>query len=131
MTKVQEIRKEKIPLHRILREVCRHYLEFRDLFINTGESVFNHGYFVENEDGVKERVMVSISFWDLQDALKDVAPRKREAMFYNVILDKRQEDVAKIMGITAVSVGQYVEAACIQLAKNYFTELEHHESSSE
>jgi DNA-directed RNA polymerase specialized sigma24 family protein len=127
---IQETRTEKIPLHRILREIYRHYLEFRELFISTGESVFQHGYFVEHEDGSKERVMVSISFWDLNNALKDVAPRKREAMFYNVILDKRQEDVAKIMGITAVSVGQYVEAACVQLAKNYFSELEH-ESSAE
>jgi DNA-directed RNA polymerase specialized sigma24 family protein len=86
--------------------------EFRDIFQNTGKHVIEYG-------------TITISLWDLQDGLKDLAPRKREAVFYNVILDKRQKDVAEIMGITTVSVGQYVESAMIQLAAKYFTEDEY------
>ena len=58
--------------------------------------------------------------WDLQGALKNLSARKREAVYYNVILDKKQKDVADIMGITTVSVGQYVEQAMMQLAEEYF-----------
>ena len=116
-----------IPLHRVLREVLRHYTEYRELVNQDGRShVIDHGYWVYNEDGTrKEKVQVSISFWDLHQGLKELAPRKREAIFYNVILDMKQKDVAKIMGITTVSVGQYVEAGTIQLAKKYFLETEH------
>ena len=113
-----------IPLHRILREVLRHYTEYRELVNQDGRlHVIDYGYWVYNEDGTrKQKEEVSISFWDLYDGLKELAPRKREAIFYNVILDMKQKDVAKIMGITTVSVGQYVEAGTIQLAKNYFAE---------
>lgn len=115
-----------IPLHRILREVLRHYIEFRELVNSDGRlHVLEHGYWIYNEDGTRNRKEhVSISFWDLHDGLKELAPRKREAIFYNVIQDKKQKDVAAIMGITTVSVGQYVEAGTIQLAKKYFPEAE-------
>lgn len=115
-----------IPLHRILREVLRHYTEYRELVNQDGRShVIDYGYWVYNEDGTrKQKEQVSISFWDLHEGLKELAPRKREAIFYNVILDMKQKDVAKIMGITTVSVGQYVEAGTIQLAKRYFSERE-------
>jgi DNA-directed RNA polymerase specialized sigma24 family protein len=117
---------EPIPLHRILREVLRHYTEYRELVNQDGRlHVIDYGYWVYNEDGTrKEKQDVSISFWDLYEGLKELAPRKREAIFYNVILDMKQKDVAKIMGITTVSVGQYVEAGTIQLAKKYFSEAE-------
>lgn len=113
---------EPIPLHRILREVLRHYTEYRELVNQDGRlHVIDYGYWVYNEDGTrKQKEDVSISFWDLYDGLKELAPRKREAIFYNVILDEKQKDVAKRMNITTVSVGQYVEAGCIQLAKKYF-----------
>jgi hypothetical protein len=65
---------------------------------------------------------VTISFWDLHDGLKALSARKREAFFWNVLMDKKQKDVAKLMGITTVSVGQYVEQACLQLAERYFGE---------
>lgn len=115
---------ESIPLHRILREVLRHYTEYRELVKQDGRHhVIDYGYWVYNEDGTrKSKEDVSISFWDLYDGLKELAPRKREAIFYNVILDMKQKDVAKIMGITTVSVGQYVEAGCLQLARTYFAE---------
>ena len=127
------VREEEIPRHRILREVYRHYLEYRDIVTSpehdgnggygTSDGVIEHGYFVEDENG-KRRVHVTLSFWDLHGALKDLSPRKREAVFYNVILDKKQKDVAKIMGITTVSVGQYVEQAMLQLSEEYFADME-------
>lgn len=122
-----------VPPHRILREVLRHYTEFRELVGGYGLSqagadgrkhVLEHSYWVENDKGERKKQTIEISFWDLHTGLKELAPRKREAIFYNVILDMKQKDVAKIMGITTVSVGQYVEAGCIQLAKRYFAEVE-------
>lgn len=113
--------KEKVePRHKVLREVYRHYLEFRDLFQNEGTHVIEHGYFVKNEDGEIKKEMVSVSLWDLHEGLQNLSPRKREAVYYNVILDKKQDDVAKIMGITTVSVGQYVDQAMMQLSERYF-----------
>lgn len=61
-----------------------------------------------------------ICFMDLKDALRKLSPRKREAIYYNVILDMKQKDVAEKMGITTVSVGQYVESGFAQIAKEYF-----------
>lgn len=192
------IRDTEIPLHRVLREVYRHYLEFRDLVslpehdgqggYGNSDGIIKYGYDIygdrlaeligdkdwatvlknfsredllatgdvveyqktslssgtpvfypkENPDDpdeelepvmvlkpiIKGSVKVTLSFWDLQGALKDLSPRKREAVFYNVILDKKQKDVAAIMGITTVSVGQYVEQAMIQLSEKYFANME-------
>lgn len=78
----------------------------------------------EAGENIVDRQTVSISFWDLHRGIKDLSPRKREALWYNVILDWRQRDVAERMGITTVSVGQYVEQAVIQLADIYFVEEE-------
>lgn len=113
-----------------MREVYRHYLEFRDHVSRTGNHVIEHGYFIYEEDGetIRGKVNVAISFWDLHDgykgmkAIKGLSERKREAFFYNVILDKKQKDVAEIMGITTVSVGQYVEQAVMQLSERYFAD---------
>lgn len=114
---------EEIPRHRILREVYRHFTEFKQYVSDTGQHVIEHGYFIYDEDGeILEKKSVSISFWDLHTGLKYLSPRKREAVFYNVILDWKQRDVAKKMGITTVSVGQYVEQAMLQLSEEYFAE---------
>jgi DNA-directed RNA polymerase specialized sigma24 family protein len=114
---------EEIPKHRILREIFRHYIEFREYVGHTGHHVIDHGYFIYNDDGtVKQKISVTISFWDLMDGLKDLSPRKREAVWYNVILDQKQRDVAKLMKITTVSVGQYVEQAMKQLSERYFAD---------
>src|SRR3954454_11990001 len=120
---------EPIPKHRVLREVYRHYLEFRQYVADTGHHVIEHGYFVHNDDNTKTRVNISVSFWDLFEGLKELSPRKREAVWYNVILDQKQRDVAKKMAITTVSVGQYVEQAMLQLSERYFAEEFSDESS--
>ncbi|MEM3008315.1 MAG: sigma factor-like helix-turn-helix DNA-binding protein [Nitrososphaerales archaeon] len=95
---------DDIQKHRILREVFRHYLTFEALCEQTGRWEIEH-------KGIR------INFLDLQGALKKLSKRKKEAVLYNVILDKKQKDVAKIMGITTVSVGQYVDQAMLQISK--------------
>jgi DNA-directed RNA polymerase specialized sigma24 family protein len=114
---------EPIPPHRVLREALRHYTEYKALVTMNGSNhVIKHGYRVYPEEGDPYKVQISISFWDLHRGIKDLSPRKRQALFYNVILDWKQKDVAKKMNITTVSVGQYVEQAVIQLADKYFEE---------
>lgn len=113
---------EPIPKHRILREIYRHYTEFKALVSESGESIFEHGYWIYPESGGRYKIHITISFWDLYDALNRLSDRKREAVLYNVIKDMKQKDVAKLMGITTVSVGQYVEQAMLQLADYYFAE---------
>jgi DNA-directed RNA polymerase specialized sigma24 family protein len=93
----------------ILRECLRHYLEFQWFVSQTGKDVIEHKGF-------------RISFLDLQYGIGELSARKKEALFHNVILDKTQAEVAEIMGgIQTVTVGQYVKAACTQLAKRYFS----------
>jgi DNA-directed RNA polymerase specialized sigma24 family protein len=118
-------RTEPIPKHKILREVFRHFTEFQDWVSATGDSVIEHGYFLydeKDEEKIVGKVLVTISFWDLHDSLQRVAERKKEAVYYNVIKDMKQKDVAAIMGITTVSVGQYVKQAMIQMSEEYFAE---------
>ena len=108
--------KKKLPAdpisrHKVMRELYRNYMQFREYVRTTGE------YVIEYKD-------VAISFYDLGKGLNDLSPRKKEAFYLNVILDKKQKDVAEIMGITTVSVGQYVEAASRQLAEVYFGETD-------
>lgn len=106
-----------IPPHRILREVFRHYYEFEAFVASTGKHVIDRGD-------------ISISFYDLKDGLKPaseggpLSERKRQAVMLNVVRDMKQRDVAEIMGITTVSVGQYVEASMLQLAELYFSPKE-------
>jgi DNA-directed RNA polymerase specialized sigma24 family protein len=117
--------KTQIPAHRILREVLRHYTEYQEFVKNNmNDHVIDHSYYVQNENGTQKKITISISFWDLQDSLRELAPRKREAVYWNVIRDQKQKDVAKRMGITTVSVGQYVENAVEQIAAKYFSEQE-------
>ena len=112
--------------HLILREALRHYTTFEARVSQQGEHILTRGD-------------VSISFFDIQQIHRTCTPdelkpevifpnddpfklsqRKKEAIYWNVILDMRQKDVADIMGITTVSVGQYVEAGFIQIAKKIF-----------
>jgi DNA-directed RNA polymerase specialized sigma24 family protein len=114
----------------VLREIYRHYLSFRDYVAGGGDHILEHSYLITDPDGSpvwttigpKEygwvnarKVTISFSFWDLHRGLKELAPRKKEAFFYNVILDQRQRTVASRMGITTVSVGQYTKNAMIEL----------------
>jgi DNA-directed RNA polymerase specialized sigma subunit len=130
--KGRNIYAEELPPYRFIREVLRHYLTFRDIATGTTVSsnqigkqdhVLEHSYLVDNGDGTTRKCTLAISFWDLHRGILELAPRKREALFYNVILDQKQKDVAARMGITTVSVGQYVDAATKQLVKYHFPEL--------
>lgn len=109
------VRNSVIPASRALREVLRHYHEFRDLVMNGGDHIIEYSYDVEGDDGETHKESLSFSFWDLHRGIKELAPRKREALYWNVIEDQKQRDVAERMGITTVSVGQYVQHACEQL----------------
>jgi hypothetical protein len=156
---LRSVRGEETQADLILREVFRHYTEFRELVTNpdhTAESsdgTLEHTYIVPvkgvpahcpkaprtNKDATKEhkavemecvycggkmrRVTVGFSFWDLHRGLKELAPRKREALFYNVIMDLKQRDTGAIMGITTMTVGAYVKMAFKTLARQHFIEI--------
>lgn len=137
------------PEHRVLREIFRHYTEFREYVAQGNDPILEHSYLVPADgtpdqcpkaprankkheaigmrcvycDGEMRRVTASFSFWDLHRGLKELAPRKREALFHNVIRDAKQKDVAKIMGITTVAVGQYVEHAFRQLIDRHVARI--------
>ena len=117
--------------HKILREAYRNYLTFKQFVTDTGKDVLE--YQVPKEPGSDEYVPVRISFSDLERALKSfndemkqegtvLSKRKEQAFYLNVIRDMLQRDVAEIMGITTVSVGQYVEQGMMQLCGYYFGE---------
>ncbi len=107
--------------HRVLREAFRHYTDFKDFVARTGQDTL-------------EYQGVTLSFAQLSMTLKEefpkLAKRKRQAFYLNVLLDLKQRDVAEKMSITTVSVGQYVEAACEQLAVKYFAEDESYKMSN-
>lgn len=118
----------------VLREILRHYSEFREYVAQGNSPDLEHTYLAPVEGvpaecpgnpkakkehealemkcvycgGGMRRVSCSFNFWDLHRGMTEVAPRKREAIMWNVIYDKKQKDVAKIMKITTVTVGQYV-----------------------
>ena len=116
----------------ILREAYRNYLTFKQYVMDTGRDVIE--YAVPESDESDTVVPISICFSDLERALKlfkdgtvaentILSNRKEQAFLLNVILDQRQEDVAEQMGITTVSVGQYVKQACLQLSEYYFGDM--------
>lgn len=125
MTKGRRTKQE--PPHRILREIYRHYHEFEAYVAATGNHVIEYTYSVFDDTGenIVDRVPVTLSFFDLKEGIEGskLSKRKRQAIMLNVVRDMKQKDVADIMGITTVSVGQYVEQACVQLAQDYFPEL--------
>jgi DNA-directed RNA polymerase specialized sigma24 family protein len=102
---------------RILKEVYRHYIDFQDFASREGKYFISYG-------------PITLSLLDLQHGLDKLSPRKREAVYLNVIRDMKQKDAAAIMGITTVSVGQYVEQAMIQLAEHYFAEMNEDEEEA-
>lgn len=118
--------------HLILREAYRHYLTYRYLLaIGEVEDVIEYSVPVSSDEPDKV-VPITISFTDLERALKIMndglakgdgtvlSTRKEQAFYLNVIRDMKQKDVAEQMGITTVSVGQYVDQAMLQLAEYYF-----------
>lgn len=103
---------------KILKELYKHYIDYQDFVSRTGQDVIE----VWRTDSNGEPQAVWISFSDLKEGVSELAPRKKEAFLLHIIFDKKQREVADIMGITTVSVGQYVEAALAQLSKRYFAE---------
>ncbi len=125
--------------HKIIREAYRHYLTFEQYVTDTGNDIIE--YSVPVSKGDEEVVRITISFTDLQRALKQyrgnlqsdgtiLSKRKEQAFYLNVIRDMLQRDVADIMGITTVSVGQYVEQGMIQLCEYYFSEMDTKQDTS-
>ena len=134
--------------HKILRNVYRNYISFKDHvtyrrdkgdeeFITAGTHADDCPFWEridpkvpKNKRNLKapctcgflEEGPLMLSLSDLKYGIEQLAPRKKEAFFYNVILDWSQDETAKKMGITTVSVGQYIDAACDQLAQRYFAE---------
>jgi hypothetical protein len=129
----EEDYRQEMPPHKVLREVLRNYLSYRDhlAYVDAGQDVIEHSYLVTEKDSdgnlYRRKVTLTVSFSDLQNCLLPqskggiLSERKREALLYNVVFDWRQQDVAEKMGITPVSVGQYADLALRQLAKKYFT----------
>lgn len=115
---------KSMPKHRVLREIYRHYTELKAyITANGGDKTIEHTYPTFDDEGnATGKETIVISFWDLHNSLKGLSDRKREAVHLNVIKDWKQKDVADAMGITTVSVGQYVEQAMLQLAEDYFAE---------
>jgi DNA-directed RNA polymerase specialized sigma24 family protein len=104
--------------HRILREVLRNYTVFESLCARNDDSdarLSADQYEISHKG-------ITINFLDLENCLKNLSKRKKEAVFYNVILDMKQKDVAEVMKITTVSVGQYVEQAMLQVVKELWPE---------
>lgn len=115
--------REVMEKHRCLREILRNYLTLKDASENEDYTItvcrikgciWTNGRVSKGHDGECE--MLTVNFLDLRSCLKRLSKRKMEAVFWNVIMDKKQRDVAEIMGITTVSIGQYVESACTQVA---------------
>lgn len=134
-----EVRRQPWEKHRLLREVYRHYPEFRQLFIDTGIHVLTNTYewypddtsAEPDEKGVyppdmsrPQKETVSLSLFDLTEGLNELTLRRRQAFYLNVILDLLQKEAGAIMGISTVTVGQYVDQATIYLAKRQFGEDE-------
>jgi hypothetical protein len=121
--------------HKILREAYRNYLTWKDLitYQHEAETLDVISYRVPRNEESDEMVDVTISFHDLERALNQfngelqqdgtvLSKRKEQAFYLNVIRDMLQRDVADIMGITTVSVGQYVEQGMYQLCDYYYAE---------
>lgn len=105
--------------HKILKEIYRNYLVYRESIMR-GEHTEIITYPAETTKGSGEYIELTFSFSDLAEGVSELAPRKKEAFFLHVICDKLQREVGEIMNCTPVTVGQYVENACLELSKRYF-----------
>lgn len=96
--------------HLIIREAFRHYIDLYDYWKREGKPTITYKG-------------ITISILDMKKILSevDLSDRKAQAFYLNVLEDKKQKEVAEQMGITTVSVGQYVNAACRQYADLYMT----------
>ena len=131
----------------ILREIYRNYLDYSDYYQRTGRDIIVGGTHDEDCEwrqrlvrtnkkidadarikdasctcGFAETGPVTISFLDLHGSLKNLSKRKKEAVWYNVIMSYKQREVADIMQIKMVTVGQYVKSAMKKIANEYWPE---------
>lgn len=98
-------------LHRLLREVLKSYVLHDNLFNETGKHEITAG------EGL------TINFIDLKNSLKNLSPRQKEAIYWFVIRDQKQKFVAEQMGISTVTVGQYVESGVYRVARQVWPEM--------
>lgn len=123
IAKKKGLRTTKIPPYVIIKEALRGYTKFKRHAALTGQDYIEHTYTVYDDDGIPtEKISIELSLWDLFRGVKKISPRKREALWYGVILDKRQEEVGEIMGCRPVTCGQYANSACMQLAEEHLSE---------
>lgn len=110
----------------ILREAVRHYDEFEYLFIQSGIDLIEHKGIAISLFDLKLIVEVCTPIdvcdipYSIEFKLTDpfgLSPRKKEAIYWNVIKDEKQLDVARRMGITTVSVGQYVDNGFLLISR--------------
>jgi DNA-directed RNA polymerase specialized sigma24 family protein len=124
-------KKKCLQRHKVLREAYRHLHEFEDFATHSIPEPSSGKYgqsgrtINAQNSGLRDTIEykgIVLSLIDLKNALVEanLAPRKQEAFYLNVICDMKQRDVAEKMGITTVSVGQYVEQAMLQIADVYF-----------
>lgn len=99
----------------LIREALRHLDAAKELAIR-GTDIIERTVLCDGK-----KITVSFSLLDLEAALKRRAKRQHEAVFLNVICDYLQRDVAAIMGITTISIGQYVQSACEKIAEEIAT----------
>ncbi len=100
--------------------MLRHYLEIRDYVAQGNDHIIEHSYLCYALDGRVKKVTMSFSFWDLHRGLNELPLRKKEAIFYNILLDKKQKEVADIMGISTVSAGQYCDLGLRSIVDSFY-----------
>lgn len=120
MGELKKRRNKEFQRHKVLIEIYKHYIDLQDFYMRTGQDIIEipAGYYKNVTESI------TISFTDLKYGLDSLSPRKKEAFLYHVIYDKKQKEVAEMMGITTVTVGQYTNAASENLCKRYFAEIE-------
>lgn len=116
----RHIYKADVPPHIFLREMLRHYIEFREYVAQGNDHIIEHSYLVRTVDGRIKKVTMSFSYWDLHRGIKELPPRKKEALYYNIILDKKQKEVAELMGISPVSAGQYCDLGLKAIVNQFY-----------
>jgi predicted DNA-binding protein (UPF0251 family) len=118
--------------HIVLREAIKNFTQFENLFNLTGNDSVSHAGLTLSFFDLK-KIILAYTPTGFDESGKPMFPksdpfklsfRKKEAIYYNVIRDLKQKDVAAIMGITTVSVGQYVDSACVSIAQILFSEKE-------
>jgi hypothetical protein len=121
-----KLRTKREPGYKIIREALRNYTTYQRHVALYGQDVIEHSYVVYNDDASpKEKVTVTLSYSDLLRGAKELSPKKRQALWLSIILDKTQEDVAAIMNTQPATIAQYCRISLNFLSDNYFCETSH------